>query len=41
MEKMISCDVMVLASPVYFYSIYAQLKAVIDRSVRRWTEVKV
>lgn len=40
MEKMIACDVMVLASPVYFYSIDAQLKAVIDRSVCRWTEVK-
>ena len=32
MQKMIECDVMVLASPVYFYSIDAQLKAVIDRS---------
>ena len=31
---------MVLASPVYFYSIDAHLKAVIDRSVARWTEVK-
>lgn len=31
---------MVLASPVYFYSIDAQLKAVIDRSVARWTELK-
>lgn len=31
---------MVLASPVYFYSIDAQLKAVIDRSVARWMEVK-
>lgn len=40
MQKMIVCDVMVLASPVYFYSIDAQLKAVIDRSVARWTEVK-
>lgn len=40
MQKMIECDVMVLASPVYFYSIDAQLKAVIDRSVCRWTEVK-
>lgn len=40
MQKMIDCDVMVLASPVYFYSIAAQLKAVIDRSVARWTEVK-
>ena len=40
MQKMIDCDIMVLASPVYFYSIDAQLKAVIDRSVCRWTEVK-
>lgn len=40
MQKIIDCDVMVLASPVYFYSIDAQLKAVIDRSVARWTEVK-
>ena len=40
MQKMINCDVMVLASPVYFYSIDAQLKAVIDRSVFRWMEVK-
>lgn len=40
MQKMIDCDVLVLASPVYFYSIDAQLKAVIDRSVCRWTEVK-
>ncbi len=40
MQKMIDCDVMVLASPVYFYSIDAQLKAVIDRSVCRWTEVR-
>jgi len=30
----------VLASPVYFYSIGAQLKAVIDRTVARWLEVK-
>ena len=40
MQKMIDCDVMVLASPVYFYSIDAQLKTVIDRSLCRWTEVK-
>ena len=40
LQKMIDCDVMVLASPVYFYSIDAQLKAVLDRTVARWTEVK-
>lgn len=40
LQKIIDCDVLVLASPVYFYSIDAQLKAVIDRTVARWTEVK-
>ena len=40
MQKMIDADVLVLASPVYFYSIDAQLKALIDRTVCRWTEVK-
>lgn len=40
MQKLIEADVIVLASPVYFYSIDAQLKAVIDRTVCRWTEVK-
>ena len=40
LQKMIDADVIVLASPVYFYSISAQLKAVIDRTVARWQEVK-
>lgn len=40
LQKMIDCDVVVLASPVYFYAICAQLKTVIDRSVARWTEIK-
>ena len=40
LQKMIDTDVLVLASPVYFYSIDAQLKAVIDRTVARWLEVK-
>ena len=31
LQKMVDADVLVLASPVYFYSINAQLKAVIDR----------
>lgn len=39
LQKMIDVDVIVLASPVYFYSIDAQLKAVIDRTVARWLEV--
>ena len=40
LQSMIEADVIVLASPVYFYSIDAQLKAVIDRTVARWLEVK-
>lgn len=40
LQKMIDADVILLASPVYFYSIDAQLKAVIDRTVARWLEVK-
>lgn len=40
LQKMIDADVIVLASPVYFYSVDAQLKALIDRTVARWTEVK-
>lgn len=40
LQKMIDADVIVLASPVYFYSIDAQLKAVIDRTVARWLEVQ-
>ena len=40
LQKMIDADVIVLASPVYFYSIDAQLKTLIDRTVARWTEVK-
>lgn len=40
LQKMIDADVIVLASPVYFYSINAQLKTVIDRAVARWTEIR-
>lgn len=39
LDKMVAADVLVLASPVYFYSIDAQLKTVIDRSLARWTEM--
>lgn len=40
LQKIIDSDVLVLASPVYFYSIDAQLKTLIDRTVARWLEVK-
>ncbi len=39
LSKMIGADVIVLATPVYFYSMDAQLKTVIDRTVARYTEV--
>lgn len=40
LQKMIDADVIVLASPVYFYAIDAQLKTLIDRTVARWLEVR-
>ncbi|MGM9538742.1 MAG: flavodoxin family protein [Candidatus Onthomonas sp.] len=39
LDKMQAADVIVMASPVYFYSIDAQMKAVIDRSLARWTDI--
>ena len=39
LDKMQAFDVIVLASPVYFYSIDAQMKAVIDRCLARWTNI--
>ncbi len=40
LNKIIAADVLVFASPVYFYSINAQIKTVLDRTVARWTEIK-
>lgn len=40
LDKMLEADVIVMASPVYFYSIDAQLKAVIDRAMAKWTKIK-
>ena len=39
LAKMLAADVLVLASPVYFYSIDAQIKTVLDRTLARWTEL--
>ena len=39
LDKMQAADVIVMASPVYFYSIDAQMKAVIDRCVARWENI--
>lgn len=40
LEEMIEADVIVLSSPVYFYSINGQLKSVMDRTLPRYTEIK-
>jgi len=37
--KMIASDIIVLATPVYFYTMDAQIKAVIDRSVMAYTKL--
>lgn len=39
LDKMVKADVIVLATPVYFYSMNAQLKTFIDRCVPRYTEI--
>lgn len=39
LEKMVQADVIVLATPVYFYTMSAQLKTLIDRSCPRYTEI--
>jgi multimeric flavodoxin WrbA len=39
LEKMIKADVIVLATPVYFYNMNAQMKTLIDRTVARYTEI--
>ena len=36
---MVDADVIVLATPVYFYSMAGQLKVFIDRCVPRYTEM--
>ncbi len=39
LDKIQWADVIVMASPVYFYAIDAQMKMVIDRSLSRWTVI--
>ena len=39
LDAMQAADVIVMASPVYFYSIDAQMKIIIDRSLARWTNI--
>jgi len=39
LDKMIDADVIVMATPVYFYTMDAQMKTLIDRTVARYTEI--
>jgi multimeric flavodoxin WrbA len=39
LEKMLAADVIVLATPVYFYTMCAQMKTLIDRTLPRYTEI--
>ena len=39
LEKMVVADVIALATPVYFYTMNAQMKTLIDRTCSRYTEI--
>lgn len=39
LDKMVAADVIVMATPVYFYTMCAQMKALIDRTCARYTEI--
>lgn len=39
LDKMVAVDVIVLATPVYFFSMNGQLKTLIDRTLPRYTEI--
>ncbi len=40
LDKMVSADVIVMATPVYFYTMNGQMKTLIDRTCSRYTEIK-
>ena len=39
LAQMVKADVIVMATPVYFYTMDAQMKTLIDRTVPRYTEI--
>ena len=39
-EKMVSADVIVMATPVYFYTMCGQMKTMIDRTYERYNEIR-
>lgn len=40
MDKMVAADIIVMATPVYFYTMDAQMKTLIDRTYSRYMEIK-
>ena len=40
LDKMVKADVIVMATPVYFYNMNGQMKTLIDRTVPRYEEIK-
>ena len=40
LNKMVEADVIVMGTPVYFYSMNGQLKTLIDRTVPRYEEIR-
>ena len=40
LERMVEADVLVLATPVYFYSMDGQLKTLIDRTLPRYPQMR-
>lgn len=39
LDKMVAADVIVMATPVYFYTMNGQMKTLIDRTCARYTEI--
>lgn len=40
LNKMVNADVLVMATPVYFYTMCGQMKTLIDRTCSRYSEIK-
>lgn len=40
LDKLVAADIIVLATPVYFYAMDGQLKILIDRTLPRYTEIR-
>ncbi|HOY30733.1 MAG TPA: flavodoxin family protein [Bacteroidales bacterium] len=40
LKKLVDADVIVMATPVYFYTMCGQMKTLIDRTVARYTEIR-